>query len=87
MDRPDPLAPETFDSIDLPVDVDAGRLTMSLRQLRELAIGQVLDLGFDATTNISLRVNGQVVATGELVRIAERTGVRVLDLRLARAER
>ncbi|RZN13432.1 MULTISPECIES: FliM/FliN family flagellar motor switch protein [unclassified Bradyrhizobium] len=87
MDRPDPLPPETFDSIDLPVDVDAGRLTMPLRQLRELAVGQVLDLGFDATTNISLRVNGQVVATGELVRIAERTGVRVLDLRLARAER
>ncbi|MGY3614193.1 FliM/FliN family flagellar motor switch protein [Bradyrhizobium sp. USDA 10063] len=87
MDRPDPLPPETFDSIDLPVDVDAGRLTMPLRRLRELAIGQVLDLGFDATTNISLRVNGQVVATGELVRIAERTGVRVLDLRLARAER
>ncbi|MGY4319170.1 FliM/FliN family flagellar motor switch protein [Bradyrhizobium sp. JR3.5] len=87
MDRPDPLPPETFDSIDLPVDVDAGRLTMPLRQLRELAIGQVLDLGFDATTNISLRVNGQVVATGELVRIAERTGVRVLDLRSARAER
>nr|WP_256469174.1 FliM/FliN family flagellar motor switch protein [Bradyrhizobium sp. 156] len=87
MDRPDPLPPETFDSIDLPVDVDAGRLTMPLRQLRELGIGQVLDLGFDATTNISLSVNGQVVATGELVRIAERTGVRVLDLRLARAER
>ena len=87
MDRPDLLPPETFDSIDLPVDVDAGRLTMPLRQLRELAIGQVLDLGFDATTNISLRVNGQIVATGELVRIAERTGVRVLDLRLARAER
>nr|WP_256468189.1 FliM/FliN family flagellar motor switch protein [Bradyrhizobium sp. 160] len=87
IDRPDPLPPETFDSIDVPVDVDAGRLTMPLRQLRELAIGQVLDLGFDATTNISLRVNGQVVATGELVRIAERTGVRVLDLRLARSER
>ncbi|MBB4383584.1 FliM/FliN family flagellar motor switch protein [Bradyrhizobium sp. SBR1B] len=87
MDRPDLLPPETFDNIELPVDVDAGRLTMPLRQLRELAVGQVLDLGFDATTNISLRVNGQVVATGELVRIAERTGVRVLDLRLARAER
>ncbi|WP_157786107.1 MULTISPECIES: FliM/FliN family flagellar motor switch protein [Bradyrhizobium] len=87
MDRPDLLPPETFDSIDLLVDVHAGRLTMPLSQLRELAIGQVLDLGFDATTNISLRVNGQIVATGELVRIAERTGVRVLDLRLTRAER
>ncbi|WP_420969604.1 type III secretion system cytoplasmic ring protein SctQ [Bradyrhizobium sp. B120] len=87
MDKPEFLLSESFDSINLPVDVDVGRLTMPLRQLRELAVGQVIDLGFDATTNVSLRVNGQVVATGELVRIAERTGVRLLDLRLPRAER
>lgn len=86
MDKPDPLPPETFDSINLAVDVDVGRLTMPLRQLRELSVGQVLDLGFDATANVSLRVNGQVVATGDLVRIAERTGVRVQDMRLPRAE-
>ncbi|MCO5966482.1 type III secretion system cytoplasmic ring protein SctQ [Sinorhizobium meliloti] len=85
MDNPDSLPPETFDNIDLPVDVDVGRLTMSLKQLRELAVGQILDLGFDATTNVSLRVNGRVVAAGELVRIVDRTGVRVLDIRLPRA--
>lgn len=87
MDAADPLPPESFDSINLVVDVDAGRLTMPLRRLRELAIGQVLDLGFDATAHVCLRVNGQVVATGELVRIAERTGVRLLELRLPRAGR
>jgi len=87
MDKPEFLLPESLDSINLTVDVDVGRLTMPLGQLRELAVGQVIDLGFDATTNVSLRINGQVVATGELVRIAERTGVRLLDLRLPRAER
>ncbi|WP_173514812.1 type III secretion system cytoplasmic ring protein SctQ [Sinorhizobium psoraleae] len=87
MDRPDSLPPETFDGIDLPVDVHVGRLTMSLKQVRELAVGQILDLGFDATTTITLRVNGQTVAAGELVRIADRTGVRILDMRLERAER
>ncbi|MER8982450.1 type III secretion system cytoplasmic ring protein SctQ [Mesorhizobium sp. M0870] len=86
MEKPEPLPPETFDSIDLPVDVNVGRLTMSFKQLRELAVGQVLDLGFDATSNITLRVNGRVVAAGELVRIADRTGVRVLDMRLQRGE-
>ncbi|WFU14914.1 FliM/FliN family flagellar motor switch protein [Bradyrhizobium sp. CB3481] len=86
MDQPEPLPPESFDSITLSVNVDVGRLTMPLRELRELAVGQVLDLGFDATANVCLRVNGQVVATGELVRIAERTGVRLLDIRLSRAE-
>ena len=87
MDKPEFLPPESLDSLNLTVDVDVGRLTMPLGQLRELAVGQVIDLGFDATTSVSLRVNGQVVATGELVRIAERTGVRLLDLRLPRAER
>lgn len=87
MDTPDQLPPDSFDSVNLIVDVDIGRLTMPLRHLRELAVGQVLDLGFDATSNVSLRVNGQVVATGELVRIAERTGVRLLDLRSPRVER
>ncbi|ULJ74453.1 type III secretion system cytoplasmic ring protein SctQ [Rhizobium gallicum] len=87
MDRPDSLPPETFEGIDLPVDVDVGRLTMSLKQIREFAVGQVLDLGFDAATNVTLRVNGQTIAAGELVRIADRTGVRILDLRLERAER
>ncbi|KRR20276.1 hypothetical protein CQ14_29565 [Bradyrhizobium lablabi] len=87
MDKPEFLPPESLDSINLTVDVDVGRLIMPLGQLRELAVGQVIDLGFDAATNVCLRVNGQVVATGELVRIAERTGVRLLDLRLPRAER
>lgn len=87
MDAADPLPPESFDSMNLVVDVDAGRLTMPLRQFRELAVGQILDLGFDATTNVCLRVNGQIIATGELVRIAERTGIRLLELRLPRAER
>ena len=84
MDHPDPLAPPSLDDLALPVEVSAGRITMPLARLRELAVGQVLDLGFDATVNVSLSVNGQVIATGELVRIADRTGVRILDLRLAR---
>lgn len=87
MDAADSLPPESFDSMNLVVDVDAGRLTMPLRQLRELAVGQVLDLGFDATSNVCLRVNGQIIASGELVRIAERIGIRLLELRLPRAER
>ncbi|WIW50419.1 FliM/FliN family flagellar motor switch protein (plasmid) [Bradyrhizobium sp. 62B] len=84
MDQPDTPS-DSFDNVEVTVVVDAGRIAMPLGQLRELAIGQIVDLGFDATCNVSLRVNGQLVATGELVRIAERTGVRLLDVRLTRA--
>ena len=76
--------PETtpLDDLSLAVDVDLGRLTMPLPRIRELAPGQVIDLGFDATQRVFLRVNGQVVAVGELVRVAERTGVRVTETHL-----
>ena len=62
-----------------------GRLVLPLSRLRELAPGQVLDLGLDVTTAVTLRINGQVVAEGELVQIAERTGVRIRDVHLARS--
>jgi type III secretion protein Q len=86
MSEPDALPPTSLDDMSLPVDLNVGRLSLPLGRLRELAVGQVLDLGFDATTNVSLAVNGQVIAIGELVRLAERTGVRILELRLARGE-
>ncbi|MBL6080032.1 type III secretion system cytoplasmic ring protein SctQ [Belnapia sp. T18] len=78
------LPPPSLEDLPMTVECEVGRLTLPLSRLRELAPGQVLDLGFDATMRVSLRVNGQVIGTGELVRIAERTGVRVTELRLAR---
>ncbi len=84
MNLPEPGPAASFDDIQLPVEFTIGRLTLPLSRVRELAEGQVLDLGFDATTAVTLRINGQVVAIGELVRIAERTGVRITELRLER---
>jgi type III secretion protein Q len=84
MDLPEPGPPTSFDDMQLQVELQIGRLTLPLMRVRELAIGQVLDLGIDATTAVTLRVNGQVLAVGELVRIAERTGVRITELRVER---
>jgi type III secretion protein Q len=67
---------------DLPVTVECevGRLTLTLAQLQELAPGQVLEIGAGATPTVTLRVAGQAVAAGELVRIADRVGVRIATL-------
>lgn len=85
MDKPEPLPAASLDDLPLPVEFLVGRLALPLSRLRELAPGQVLDLGLDVTTAVTLRINGQVVAEGELVRIAERTGVRIRDVHLARS--
>lgn len=81
MDHPEAVPAASFDDIPMEVECEVGRLTLPLSRLREIAVGQVFDLGFDATAAVSLRVNGQVVAVGELVRIAERVGIRVLEVR------
>jgi type III secretion protein Q len=84
MDFPETGLATTLDDLEVPVEFLVAQISLPLSRLRELAEGQVLDLGFDATIAVSLRVNRQTIATGELVRIMERTGVRITDLRMAR---
>jgi type III secretion protein Q len=85
MDPPAAGPAGSIDDIELQVEFTIGQLLLPISRVRELAVGQILDLGFDATTAVTLRVNGQAIAIGELVRIAERTGVRIAELRLERA--
>lgn len=84
MDTPPTPPAASIDEVPLVIECDVGRISLTIARLRELSAGQVLDLGFDATSRVALRLNGQVIATGELVRIAERTGVRITDVLLSR---
>lgn len=74
----------SIDGIPLDVNCDIGRVSLTLGRIGELAEGQVIDLGLDVTSRVTLRVNGQAIATGELVRVAERTGVRITEVLLSR---
>ncbi|CCB66680.1 type III secretion system cytoplasmic ring protein SctQ [Hyphomicrobium sp. MC1] len=84
MNNPEEASPDALDDLPIEVACEVGRITLSLAELREIAPGQVLDLGLDATEAISLRVNGHVAAMGELVRIADRVGIRLTDVKGAR---
>jgi type III secretion protein Q len=83
MTDPD-LPAASMDGLRLPVDVTLATLELPLARLATLAVGEVVELGLDATPQVVLRVNGQPVAAGELVRIAGRTGVRIVEVTLAR---
>jgi type III secretion protein Q len=84
MSEPETLPAQKLDDLPVRLDCELARLDIPLGRLRELAVGQVLDLGFDAANAVSLRVNGQLVAMAEMVRIADRVGLRITETKLAR---
>jgi len=79
-----PTTEPQMDALHLPVAVTIGTLELPISRLSTLAVGEVLDIGLDATERVSLTVNGQVIADGELIRIAGRVGVRITTLSAAK---
>ena len=68
--------------MDVPVQlsVELGRAKMSLREVMELREGSVIPLNKSAGEPISLYVNEQLVARGEIVLVEDFLGVRILEL-------
>ncbi len=75
--RPD--KPIDIHDVPLHVVIEAGRLKMSLQQLLDLKAGNLLELGITPQTGVNLVVSGKVVGRGELVRVGDALGVRVLE--------
>lgn len=67
---------------DLPVHltVEIGRLRMSAAALLELEPGNLLELNVSVEQGVDLVVNGKKVGRGELIRMGDLLGVRVLSL-------
>jgi type III secretion protein Q len=68
------------DDLHLELTVTLGTLRLSLRQLSELAVGQVVSLGRPLQGPFELRADGRIIGTGELVDVDGALGVRVLSL-------
>lgn len=65
----------------LPVNVvvEIGRIEMTIQKLIELQPGSMLDLNISPEDGVDLTINGQIVAKGELLKIGDSLGVRILD--------
>ncbi len=72
--------PDSIDQLPLRVTFDLGDLAMTLGQVRELQVGQSIDLGQPLTSAVRVRVNGLLIGLGELVDIDGRMGVTVTSL-------
>jgi len=74
--------------LDIPVtvSVEVGNTRMNIRDLLQLNQGSVIELDRKAGDPLDIKVNGTLIARGEVVVINERFGIRLTDI-ISPAER
>lgn len=75
--KPGPLTPE---QIPITLTVEIGQIQMTMDQLLKLEPGNLLEIDMQPENGVDLTVNGRVVGKGELIRIGDAIGVRVLQV-------
>jgi flagellar motor switch protein FliN/FliY len=66
--------------IPLTVEVIIGSTTMLLKDLLNIGPGSVIELDREINEPVDIRVNGKLMAQGELVVIGEKFGVRITEI-------
>ncbi|MGI5907490.1 MAG: flagellar motor switch protein FliN [Christensenellales bacterium] len=68
--------------IDMPlqVSVELGRVRMSIREILAFNIGSIIELDRMADDLVDVKVNGKLIAQGEIVVVDENYGVRITDI-------
>ncbi len=69
------------EEIPLTLTVEIGRLKMSIEKLLQLKPGNLLELGLSPEQGVHLTIEGKRIARGELVKIGELLGVRILEIK------
>ncbi len=67
------------EELPLAISVEVGRFQMSIKKLMELEPGNLLELGVKPENGVDLVMNGKCIARGELLRIGDTLGVRILE--------
>ena len=78
-----PVADGSLDTIlDIPVtlSMEIGRTKISIRNLLQLNQGSVVELDRVAGEHLDVKVNGTLVAHGEVVVVNEKFGIRLTDV-------
>jgi flagellar motor switch protein FliN len=72
--------PMTPGEIPVTVVIEAGCVQMTMEQLLQLEPGNLLELNIRPENGVDLTINGKIVGKGELIKLGETLGVRVLKL-------
>jgi len=66
--------------IPLNVEVVVGSTVIQIKELINLGPGSVLELDRETTEPVDVKVNGKLIARGELVVVGERFGIRITEI-------
>jgi len=66
--------------IPLNVEVVVGTTVIQIRELINLGPGSVLELDRETTEPVDVKVNGKLIAKGELVVVGEKFGIRITEI-------
>jgi flagellar motor switch protein FliN/FliY len=66
--------------VEIPISVEVGRAQMSLDEVLRLVPGSVVALDKKAEEPVDLRVNGKLVARGEVVLVDDTYGLRITQI-------
>jgi type III secretion system YscQ/HrcQ family protein len=75
-----PAADAAFDDLPIKVVFELGRVEMSLGRLQELGPGHVFELERPLGRAVEVLAGGRRIGQGEIVRIGEQVGVRMVRL-------
>ena len=67
-------------AIPVTVSVELGRERLTVDELKQLSRGSVIELDAIAGEPLKVYVNGVVIATGEVVVVNEKFGIRLVDI-------
>jgi flagellar motor switch protein FliN/FliY len=73
-------SPEAPASSDLTLTAEIGHMSMPLNKLLHLEPGMMIDLPMSPEQGIDLTLSGKKVAKGELLKLGETLGLRILDI-------
>jgi flagellar motor switch protein FliN len=76
----DPLPAIKPEQIPVSLIVELGRVQMTVDHLLKLEPGNFLDLEIHPENGVDLVINGKLVGRGELLRLGESLGIRILEL-------
>lgn len=77
------LEPKTVissENIPVTIVVEMGQIQIKMDQLLKLEPGNLLNIDLHPQNGVDLTLNGQIVAKGELIRIGDAIGVRIMEL-------
>ncbi len=76
---PPPEVLTSPEKIPFPIVVEIGRIQMSLEKLLQLTPGNILEMQIRPSEGVYLTVHGKKIARGELTKIGEVLGVKILE--------